>query len=186
MRATTPPQAPRSPGTTASARKKWFITCSVMLGTFMAVMDASVVNVSLPHMMGNFGQTLSAITWVATSYSIAEMLMITMAGWWSALIGRKRLYLASFALFTLGSVLAGTAQTFTQMLIYRVIQGIGGGSLMPISQAIMRESYPPEKQGMAMAVFGMSVVLAPAMGPIVGGWLTDNYGWPWVFYINIP
>jgi len=157
-----------------------------MLGTFLAVMDASVVNVSLPHMMGSFGQTLSAITWVATSYSIAEMLMITMAGWWSALIGRKRLYLASFALFTLGSVLAGTAQTFTQMLIYRIMQGIGGGSLMPISQAIMRESYPPEEQGMAMAIFGMGVVLAPAMGPILGGWLTDNYGWPWIFYINIP
>jgi len=157
-----------------------------MLGTFLAVMDASVVNVSLPHMMGSFGQTLSAITWVATSYSIAEMLMITMAGWWSALLGRKRLYLASFALFTLGSVLAGTAQTFTQMLIYRIIQGIGGGSLMPVSQTIMRETYPPEEQGMAMAVFGMGVVLAPAMGPILGGWLTDNYGWPWIFYINIP
>src|SRR5262245_65013161 len=186
MRATTPPQAPRSPGTTASARKKWLITFAVMSGTFLAVMDVSVVNVSMPHMMGNFGQTLSAITWVATSYSIAEMLMITMAGWWSALVGRKRLYLASFVLFTLGSMLAGTAQTFTQMLCYRVIQGIGGGSLIPLSQAILRETYPPEEQGMAMAVFGMGVVLAPAMGPILGGWLTDNYGWPWIFYINIP
>src|SRR5437763_7239282 len=116
MRATAPVPAPSNPGTTASAGKKWLITFAVMSGTFLAVMDASVVNVSLPHMMGNFGQTLSAITWVATSYSIAEMLMITMAGWWSALIGRKRLYLASFALFTLGSVLAGTAETFTQML----------------------------------------------------------------------
>jgi len=149
-------------------------------------MDVSVVNVSMPHMMGNFGQTLSAITWVATSYSIAEMLMTTMAGWWSALLGRKRLYLASFVLFTLGSILAGTAQTFPQMLLYRVIQGLGGGSLIPLSQAILRETYLPEEQGMAMAIFGMGVVLAPAMGPILGGWLTDNYGWPWVFYINIP
>jgi DHA2 family multidrug resistance protein len=157
-----------------------------MSGTFLAVMDVSVVNVSIPHMMGNFSQTLSAITWVATSYSIAEMLMITMAGWWSALVGRKRLYLASFVLFTLGSILAGTAQTFTQMLCYRVIQGLGGGSLVPLSQAILRETYPPEEQGMAMAIFGMGVVLAPAMGPILGGWLTDHYGWPWVFYINIP
>jgi DHA2 family multidrug resistance protein len=157
-----------------------------MLGTFLAVMDVSVVNVSLPHMMGNFGQTLSAITWVATSYSIAEMIMITLAGWASTLFGRKRLYLASFALFTAGSMLAGTAQTFTQMLIYRVIQGIGGGALIPISQAIMRETFPPREQGMAMAIFGMGVVLAPALGPIIGGWLTDNYGWPWVFYINIP
>src|SRR5213080_4299027 len=186
MRATTPPQAPRRPGTTASARQKWLITFAVMSGTFLAVMDVSVVNVSMPHMMGNFGQTLSAITWVATSYSIAEMLMITMAGWWSALLGRKRLYLASLVLFTLGSMLAGTAQTFTHMLCYRILQGIGGGSLIPISQAILRETYRLEEQGMAMAIFGMGVVLAPAMGPILGGWLTDNYGWPWVFYINIP
>ena len=186
MRATTPPQAPRSPGTTASARQKWLVTFAVMSGSFLAVMDVSVVNVSMPHMMGNFGQTQSAITWVATSYSIAEMVMVSMAGWWSALMGRKRLYLVSFVLFTIGSILAGTAQTFTQMLCYRVIQGLGGGSLVPLSQAILRETYPPEEQGMAMAIFGMGVVLAPAMGPILGGWLTDNYGWPWVFYINIP
>src|SRR5439155_14034669 len=149
MRATAPVPAPSNPGTTASARKKWLVTFAVMSGTFLAVMDVSVVNVSIPHMMGNFSQTLSAITWVATSYSIAEMLMITMAGWWSALVGRKRLYLASFVLFTLGSMLAGTAQTFTQMLFYRVIQGLGGGSLIPLSQAILRETYPPEEQGMA-------------------------------------
>src|SRR5882672_11828133 len=133
MRATPPPPAPGSPGPTVSARKKWLVSFAVMSGTFLAVMDVSVVNVSMPHMMGNFGQTLSAITWVATSYSIAEMLMITMAGWWSALLGRKRLYLASFVLFTLGSILAGTAQTFPQMLLYRVIQGLGGGSLVPLS-----------------------------------------------------
>lgn len=186
MRTITSVHAPSSRGPTASAKKKWLITFAVMSGTFMAVMDVSVVNVSMPHMMGNFGQTLSAITWVATSYSIAEMIMITMAGWWSALVGRKRLYLASFVLFTLGSALAGTAQTFTQMVLYRIIQGIGGGSLIPISQAILRETYPPEEQGMAMAIFGMGVVLAPGIGPILGGWLTDNYGWPWVFYINIP
>jgi MFS transporter, DHA2 family, multidrug resistance protein len=186
MRATTVAPGTGSHEPARSAGRKWLITFSVMSGTFLAVMDVSVVNVSMPHMMGNFGQTLSAITWVATSYSIAEMLMITMAGWWSALIGRKRLYLLSFVLFTLGSMLAGTAQTFTQMILYRVIQGIGGGSLIPISQAIMRETFPPEEQGMAMAIFGMGVVLAPGIGPILGGWLTDNYGWPWVFYINIP
>ena len=185
MRSTASAPVPSRQETPASAGKKWLVTCAVMSGTFLAVMDVSVVNVSMPHMMGNFGQTLSAITWVATSYSIAEMLMITMAGWCSALMGRKRLYLASFVLFTLGSMLAGTAQTFTQMLCYRILQGIGGGSLIPISQAILRETYPLEEQGMAMAIFGMGVVLAPAMGPILGGWLTDNYGWPWVFYINI-
>src|ERR687896_2468866 len=101
--------------------KRWLITCAVMLGTFLAVMDVTVVNVALPHMMGNFGQTLSAITWVVTSYSIAEMIMITMAGWWSTLFGRKRLYLGSFALFTLGSILSGTAEPFTAMLVYRTL-----------------------------------------------------------------
>src|SRR5262249_28129922 len=124
--------------------------------------------------------------WVATSYSIAEMLMITMAGWWSALLGRKRLYLASLVLFTLGSMLAGAAPTFPQMACYRCLQGVGGGRRVPLSQASLGGTYTPEEQGMAMAICGMGVVLAPAMGPILGGWLTDNYGWPWVFYINIP
>ena len=166
--------------------KKWLVTVAVMSGTFLAVMDVSVVNVSLPHMMGNFGQNLSAITWVATSYGIAEILSITMAGWWSTLLGRKRLYLASLALFTLGSMLAGTAQTFPQMLLYRSLQGLAGGILTPLSQAILRETFPPRQQAMAMSIFGMGVVLAPALGPILGGWLTDNYGWPWIFYINVP
>src|SRR2546428_7857922 len=154
MRATPPPQAPRRPGTTASARQKWLITFAVMSGSFLAVMDVSVVNVSMPHMMGNFGQTQSAITWVATSYSIAEMVMVSMAGWWSALMGRKRLYLVSFVLFTIGSILAGTAQTFTQMLCYRVIQGLGGGRLVPPSQAILHVSYPPRGHGVATCTFG--------------------------------
>jgi DHA2 family multidrug resistance protein len=112
--------------------------------------------------------------------------MVTMAGWWSTLIGRKRLYLGSFGLFTVGSILCGTATSFPQMLIYRVIQGVGGGALIPVSQAILRETFPQEEQGMAMALWGMGVVLAPAIGPILGGWLTDRYGWPWIFYINVP
>lgn len=168
------------------AVNKWLIAITVMFGTFMAIMDVSVVNVSLPYMMGSFGENLSAITWVATSYSIAEIIMVTMTGWWSALLGRKRLYLLSFALFTVGSMLCGTAHTFTQMMVYRVIQGIGGGCLIPVSQAVLRESFPAEEQGMAMAVYGMGVVLAPAAGPILGGWLTDRFGWPAIFYINVP
>ncbi len=165
---------------------KWIVALTVVFGTFMAVMDISVVNVSLPHMMGSFGQDLSSITWVATSYSIAEIIMVTMAGWFSTLIGRKRLYLLSFGVFTMGSILCGLAQTFPEMIIYRVIQGIGGGSLIPVSQAILRENFPEEEQGMAMAVYGMGVVLAPAIGPILGGWLTDHFGWPWIFFINLP
>jgi DHA2 family multidrug resistance protein len=165
---------------------KWIIAITVMFGAFMAVMDISVVNVALPHMMGSFGQDISAITWIATSYSIAEVIMVTMAGWLSTVLGRKRLYLFSFGIFTIGSILCGTAQTYTQMLIYRTFQGIGGGALIPVSQAILRETFPPQEQGMAMGIFGMGVVLAPALGPVLGGWLTDSYGWPWIFYINIP
>lgn len=159
---------------------------TVMLGAFMAVMDVSVVNVALPHMMGTFGEGLSAITWVATSYSIAEIIMLTMAGWWVTLLGRKRVYLFSILLFTVGSVLSGTARTFSQILFYRTLQGIGGGSLIPLSQAILRESFPEKEQGMAMAVYGMGVVLAPGFGVILGGWLTDHYGWPWIFFVNVP
>jgi MFS transporter, DHA2 family, multidrug resistance protein len=168
------------------AINKWVVASTVIFGAFMSVMDVSVVNVAMPHMMGSFGQDLSSITWIATAYSIAAIIMMTMAGWFSTLMGRKRLYLWSFGLFTLGSILCGTATTFHQMLFYRILQGIGGGSLIPVSQAILRESFPQEEQGMAMAVYGMGVVLAPAMGPILGGWLTDNFGWPWIFYINIP
>lgn len=169
-----------------SAGEQWLIALSALFGALLAVMDVSIVNVALPHMMGSFGRTLSEITWVATSYSIAEILMATMAGWWSTVLGRKRLYMISFVLFTLGSALAGTSTTFAQMLCYRTIQGIGGGALIPLSLAILRETFPREKQGMAMSIYGMGIVLAPAMGPVVGGWLTDRYGWPWIFYVNIP
>jgi DHA2 family multidrug resistance protein len=176
----------RRPATRPAAVQKWLVALSVLFGSFLAVMDVSVVNVAMPHMMGSFGETQSAITWVATSYSIAEIIMVTMAGWWSTLLGRKRLFLVSFVIFTAGSVLAGTAQTFAQILLYRTIQGLGGGSLIPLSQAIMRETFPPEEQGMAMAIYTMGVVIAPGLGQVVGGWLTDHYGWPAIFYINIP
>lgn len=169
-----------------SAAERWIIAFTVMCGAFIAVMDTSVVNVSMSHMMGSFGANVSSITWVATSYSIAEIIMVTMSGWWSSLVGRKNFYLASFLLFTAGSILCGTASTFPQIIIYRIIQGIGGGALIPISQAILRETFPPEEQGMAMSIYGMGVVLAPALGPIFGGLLTDRWGWPWIFYINIP
>ncbi|MGE5279248.1 MAG: DHA2 family efflux MFS transporter permease subunit [Deltaproteobacteria bacterium] len=165
---------------------KWVIALSVMVGAFMAVLDVSVVNVALPHMMGSFGQNISAITWVATAYSIAAVIMVTMAGWWTTLVGRKKFYLASFFVFIVGSVLAGMSRTFPQMILFRVIQGIGGGSLVPLAQAIVRETFPRKEQGMAMALFAMGVVLAPAVGPVLGGWLTDHYGWQWIFYINVP
>ncbi len=184
--ATLPSAAVSQPYYEATAAGKWLVAASVMLGTFLSVMDATVVNVAMPHMMGSFGEDLLTITWVSTAYSIAEIIMVTMAAWWTALLGRKRLFLLSMALFIFGSVLAGTATTLHQMILYRVIQGIGGGSLMPCSQAIARETFPPSEQGMAMAIYSMGVVLAPAIGPVVGGWLVDKYGWQWVFYINVP
>lgn len=123
---------------------------------------------------------------VSTAYSIAEIIMITMAAWWTMLLGRQQLFLVSMFLFIVGSVLAGTSKTFGQLIFYLVLQGIGGGSLMPCSQAIARETFPPAEQGMAMAIYSMGVVTAPAIGPVVGGWLVDNYGWQWVFYIHVP
>ncbi len=169
-----------------SASGKWLVAAAVMLGTFLSVMDVTVVNVAMPHMMGAFGVNLLSITWVSTAYSIAEIIMITMSAWLASVLGRKRLFLSSMALFIIGSVIAGTSRTFNQMLFNRVIQGVGGGSLVPVSQAILRETFPPAEQGMAMAVYSMGVVLAPAIGPVLGGWLVDHYGWRWVFFINVP
>ena len=148
-----------------SPLRKWIIAMTVMFGAFLAVMDISVVNVALPHMMGTFGQDLSAITWVATSYTIAEIIMLTMAGWLSTLLGRKRLFLLSFVVFTGGSMLCGTAAVLPQMILfYRVIQGIGGGSLIPCRRpSCARPSRPGAGHG--HGVYGMGVVLAPAIGP---------------------
>ncbi len=169
-----------------SAAGKWLVAASVLLGTFLSVMDVTVVNVAMPHMMGAFGVNLLSITWVSTAYSIAEIIMVTMSAWMASLLGRRRLFLASMTVFITGSVVAGTSRTFNQMLFNRAVQGIGGGSLIPVSQAILRETFPPADQGMAMAVYSMGVVLAPAIGPVLGGWLVDHYGWRWVFYINVP
>jgi DHA2 family multidrug resistance protein len=165
---------------------KWLVGLSVLTGTFLSVMDVTVVNVAMPHMMAAFNQSLLSITWVSTAYSIAEIIMITMTAFWSTLLGRKRLFLFSMAIFIAGSALAGTSQTFGQMLTYRVIQGLGGGALIPAAQAITREKFPPAEQGMAMALFSMGVMLAPTVGPVLGGWLIDHWGWRWIFYINVP
>jgi MFS transporter, DHA2 family, multidrug resistance protein len=149
---------------------KWLVAASVLTGTFLSVMDVSVVNVAMPHMMGSFGKDLLSITWVSTAYSIAEIIMITMTAFWSTLLGRKRLYLISITIFIVGSMLAGTAQSFAQLLCFRVVQGIGGGTLIPASQAITREKFPPAEQGMAMALYSMGVMLAPTMGLSEVGW----------------
>jgi MFS transporter, DHA2 family, multidrug resistance protein len=159
---------------------------TVMLATFMEVLDTSVANVALPHIAGNLSATVDESTWVLTSYLVSNAIILPMGGWFSMLMGRKRFYMICVALFTLTSLACGLAPTLGALVVFRVLQGIGGGALQPISQAILVESFPREKHGMAMAVYGMGVVFAPIIGPTLGGWLTDNYSWRWIFLINLP
>src|SRR5688572_23862805 len=165
---------------------KWVIAGTVVLGSFVSVMDFSIVNVAMPQMISTFGVSLDAITWVAVSYSIAEIILITMSAWLSSFFGRKRYFVWSFILFTAASMLCGAARSLEMMVLARILQGIGGGGLIPLAQAIMLETFPEEERGMAMALYSMGVAVAPAVGPVLGGWLTDEYGWPWIFYINLP
>ncbi|MGA3017009.1 MAG: DHA2 family efflux MFS transporter permease subunit [Bryobacteraceae bacterium] len=164
----------------------WIIAATVMLATFMEVLDTSVANVALPHIAGNLSASLDESTWVLTSYLVANAIILPMGGWFSMLFGRKRFYMICVALFTISSFMCGLAPSLEALIFFRVLQGLGGGALQPVSQAILVESFPREKQGMAMAIFGMGVVVAPVIGPTLGGWLTDNYSWRWIFYINIP
>lgn len=159
---------------------------TVMLATFMEVLDTSVANVALPHIAGNLSASVDESTWVLTSYLVSNAIILPMGGWFSMLLGRKRFYMTCVALFTISSCLCGLAPTLGLLIVFRVLQGIGGGALQPMAQAILVESFPREKHGMAMAVYGMGVVVAPVIGPTLGGWITDNYSWRWIFLINIP
>ena len=164
----------------------WLIAFTVMLATFMEVLDTSVANVALPHIAGNLSATVDETTWVLTSYLVSNAIVLPLAGWFSSLMGRKRFYMMCVALFTMSSFLCGLAPTLTMLVLFRILQGLGGGAMQPIAQAILVESFPREEQGMAMAVYGMGVVVAPIIGPTLGGWITDNFSWRWVFLINIP
>ena len=167
-------------------RDKWMVTLTVMTGTFMAAIDGSIVNVALPHMRGNFGATVEEITWVVTGYILANVIIMPLIAFLSSRFGRKRMYQFCVFLFVLSSMFCGMARNLSAMVFFRIIQGIGGGALIPIAQSILRETFPPEEQGMAMGIFGMGIMLGPALGPTFGGWLTDNFSWPWIFYINVP
>ncbi len=169
-----------------SKSDKWIITLTVMIGTIMAALDSSIVNVALPYMRGSLGASVEEITWVATGYILSTVIIMPIIGMLSSRYGRRNFYLVSIVAFTLSSALCGLAWDMTSMVVFRIIQGMGGGVLIPVSQAILRETFPPEEQGMAMGLYGFGVVLGPAFGPTIGGWLTDHYSWPWIFYINVP
>ncbi|MGA7444283.1 MAG: DHA2 family efflux MFS transporter permease subunit, partial [Candidatus Sulfotelmatobacter sp.] len=164
----------------------WVVTFAVMLATFMEVLDTTVVNVSIPHIAGNLAATIEEGTWVVTSYLVSNAIILPMSGWLANYIGRKKLLLTCVAGFTLTSLFCGLASTLPALIFFRVLQGLTGGGLQPLAQAILLETFPEQKHGQAMAAFGIGILLAPILGPTLGGWITDNYSWRWIFYLNLP
>lgn len=164
----------------------WIMIIPVMLAVFIYVLDGTIGNVALPHMAGSFSATRDESMWILTSYLIAAGIVIPAVDFFSKVFGRKNFFIISIMMFTIASMLCGMAKNIEFMIFARILQGFGGGGILPISQAIMVESFPKEKRGLAMSVFGMGVILAPIIGPVLGGWITDNWTWPWIFYINVP
>ena len=164
----------------------WIIAISVMFGTFMEVLDTTVVNVSLPHIAGSLSASIDEATWALTSYLVANAIILPITGWLANYFGRKRLLMLSITGFTVASFLCGLAPTLPLLIVFRCIQGAAGGCLQPLSQAVLLEAFPPHERGKAMGFWGLGIVVAPILGPVLGGWLTDSYSWRWVFYINIP
>jgi DHA2 family multidrug resistance protein len=165
---------------------KWLVTVSITFGTLMGAIDSSIVAVALPHMMGSLGASVQEITWISTGYIIANVVVMPLTAFLGRLFGQKRVYLVCLALFLVGSILCGTARSLPALIFYRALQGLGAGALQPTEQAILRQTFPAKEQGMAMALFAMAIMLGPAVGPTLGGWIVDNYSWPWIFFINVP
>jgi DHA2 family multidrug resistance protein len=158
----------------------------VMLATVLEILDTSIVNVALPSMMGNLGATVDEISWVVTSYIIANVIVIPMTSWLAGRFGRRRYFVTSIAIFTAASFLCGLASSLPELVLFRVIQGLGGGALLSMAQSIMMETFPPPRQGTGQALFGMGAALGPSLGPTLGGWITNQWSWPWIFYVNVP
>ncbi|WP_414591835.1 DHA2 family efflux MFS transporter permease subunit [Ancylobacter sp. G4_0304] len=186
MNATTAPAAMAAPDATSPGLTRTLVTVCAMMATLMQALDATIANVALPYMQGSLSATADQITWVLTSYIVAAAIMTAPVGWLSARFGRKSVFIVSLVGFTVASMLCGVAQSLTQMVIFRLAQGVFGAALVPLSQATMLDLYPAEQRGQAMAVWGMGVMLGPILGPTLGGWLTDAYNWRFVFYVNLP
>jgi len=173
-----PPQPP--------AANKWLVVLAVMLATIVEVLDMTIANVALDHIRGSLSAGVDEAAWVMTSFIVGTAIVIPLTGWLSSVFGRKRFFLFCIALFTASSFLCGSAPNLQTLVLFRVLQGLSGGAMMPLSQAILMETFPSEEQGMAMAVWGVGMMVGPVLGPILGGWITDNYSWRWIFYINVP
>jgi DHA2 family multidrug resistance protein len=181
-----PPQAASASLAWSPAHNPWLIASVVALAAFMEMLDASIANVALPHMAGSLSSSNDEATWILTSYLVANAIVLPLSGWISNTIGRKKYFMISLLLFTVSSVFCGFAPTLSAMIIFRVMQGAGGGGLQPVAQAILADTFPESKRGQAFALYGITTVLAPIIGPTLGGWITDNYSWRWIFFINIP
>lgn len=166
--------------------KRWIITITVILASLLELIDTTIVNVALTDIMGNLGATLTDVGWVVTGYAVANVIVLPMSGWLSMRFGRKNYFMASIVVFTIASYLCGNSDSLMELTVFRIIQGLAGGGLLSTSQSILLETWPREEAGMAMALFGVGAVFGPTIGPTIGGYITDNYSWPWIFYVNIP
>jgi DHA2 family multidrug resistance protein len=166
--------------------KKWIITITVITASLLELIDTTIVNVALPHIQGNLGATLEDVAWVVTGYAVANVIILPMSGWLGGRFGRKNYFLTSIIVFTLVSFLCGNAHTMDELVLFRILQGIAGGGLISTAQAILLETWPREQIGTATALFGLGAVVGPTVGPTIGGWIVENYSWPWIFYVNIP
>src|ERR1700752_836695 len=183
--------AQSEPGVPSSAPWKprvnpWLIAVVVAIAAFMEVLDTSIANVALPYMAGSLGASTDESTWILTSYLVSNAIVLPISGWFASVLGRKRFFMICLVIFTLSSLLCGFAPTLAAIIFFRVLQGAGGGGLQPLAQAILADTFPPEKRGLAFALYGVTAIIAPTIGPTLGGWITFNYSWRWIFLINLP